>query len=118
MSLNKYEGGGGGGGGTQDVDIVAQSGANPLVVSDNNATARNVVLTGSTMPALPVSQTAPILINSATPVNVNLVSPDPVNVVFDNPETQLTLNKGNMTSLGSGRWIYSRRYTWRYCALS
>lgn len=80
MSLNRFDGSGGGGGGTQDVDIVGQTGANPLVVSDNNATARNVVLTGSTMPALPVVQTDPIEIDSATPVNVNISSPNPLPV--------------------------------------
>jgi len=98
----------GGGGGTQDVDIVGQSGADPLNVdlaSDvviDSSTPVNVDLANDVV----IDDSTPVDVNVTNTVDVNLVSPDPVNVVFDNPETQLTLNKGNMTSLGGGRYTF------------
>ena len=120
MSLNRFAASGGGGGGTQDVDIVGQTGADPLNVLVDDTTPVKVEI--NTPVPVPVSQSGQIVIDDSTPVDVavtnavtiddstpidvNMVSPDPVNVVFDNPETQLTLNKGNMTSLGGGRYAF------------
>ncbi len=74
--------GGGGGGGTQDVDIVGQTGADPL----------NVDLAND------------VVIDSSTPVNVNLVSPNPVPVIQGTALITETLTKGNMTVDGSDRY--------------
>lgn len=98
MSLDRYVGSTSGGG-TQDVNIVSPD---PLPVEQQGP----VTVDDST--PIDVAVTNAVNVDDSTPIDVNLASPDPVNVLFSNPQIQLSLNKGNMTSLGGGRYYFAQ----------